>query len=112
MPNTTRGVGLFTAENIVAAIRAIPETDGMYRDVVREAEQYDGNLHHHTISNWISHGRADVEAGQPSTVYARFTKRYRELIAEHCRPKPSTIKAHLLTPPTLRKATNPKGPLS
>ena len=24
MPNTTRGVGLFTAENIVAAIRAIP----------------------------------------------------------------------------------------
>ena len=28
MPNTTRGVGLFTAENIVAIIRAIPERDG------------------------------------------------------------------------------------
>ena len=74
MPHPTRGLGLFTAQNIVAAIRAIPETDGMYRDVVREAEQYDGNLHHHTISNWISHGRADVEAGQPSTVYARFNQ--------------------------------------
>ena len=28
MPNTTRGVGLFTAENIVAAIRAIPDSNG------------------------------------------------------------------------------------
>ena len=25
MPNTTRGVGLFTAENIVAVLRAIPK---------------------------------------------------------------------------------------
>ena len=32
------------------------------------------------------HGKADVEAGQPSTAYARFTKRYRELIDEHCGP--------------------------
>ena len=51
MPNTTRGVGLFTAENIVAAIRAIPESDGTYRDVARKAEQYGGNFHYHTISN-------------------------------------------------------------
>ena len=72
MPNTTRGVGLFTAENIVAAIRAIPESDG--------------TVHYHTISNWISHGRADLEAGQPSTAYARFTKRYRELVDQHCGP--------------------------
>ena len=32
----------------------------------------------------VSHGRADIEAGQPSTAYTRFTKLYRELIAEHC----------------------------
>ena len=70
MPNTTRGVGLFTAENIVAVIRAIPESDGTYRDVARKAEQYGGNFHYHTISNWASHGRADIEAGQPSTAYA------------------------------------------
>ena len=38
MPNTTRGVGLFTAENIVAVLRAIPEGDGTYRDVDRKAE--------------------------------------------------------------------------
>ena len=86
MPNKTRGVGLFTAQNIVAAIRAIPESDGTYRDVARKAEQYGGNFHYHTISNWASHGRADIEAGQPSTAYARFTKRYRDLVAEHCGP--------------------------
>ena len=80
MPNKTRGVGLFTAENIVAAIRAIPESDGTYRDVARKAEQYGGNVQHHTISNWLSHGRADVAAGQPSTAYARFTKLYQELV--------------------------------
>ena len=78
MPNKTRGVGLFTAENIVAAIRAIPESDGTYRDVARKAQQYGGNFHHQTIANWIRHGRADLEAGQPSTAYARFTKRNRE----------------------------------
>ena len=86
MPNTTRGVGLFTAENIVAVMRAIPESDGTYRDVARKAEQYGGNIHYHTISNWISHGRADIEAGQPSIAYARFTKRYQGLITEHCGP--------------------------
>ena len=86
MPNTTRGVGLFTAENSVAVIRAIPESDGTYRDIARKAEQYRGTVHDHTISGWLSHGRADVEAGQPSTAYARFTKRYRELVDQHCRP--------------------------
>ena len=86
MPNKTRGVGLFTAENIVAAIRAIPESDGTYRDVARKAEQYGGNFHYHTIAGWLSHGRADVEASQPSTAYARFTKRYQDLVAQHCGP--------------------------
>ena len=86
MSNKTRGVGLFTAENIVAVLRAIPESDGTYRDVARKAEQYGGNFQYPTISNWLSHGRADVAAGQPSTAYARFTKLYRELLDEHCRP--------------------------
>ena len=84
MPNKTRGVGLFTAENIVAVLRAIPESDGTYRDIAHKAEQYGGNFHYHTISNWVSHGRADVVAGQPSTDYARFTKRYKDLVAQHC----------------------------
>ena len=86
MPNTTRGVGLFTAENIVAVSRAIPESNGTYRDVARKAQQYGGTVHYNTISNWVRHGRADVVAGKPSTAYARFTKRYRELIDEHCGP--------------------------
>ena len=86
MPNKTRGVGLFTAENIVAVLRAIPESDVSVRAVARKSEQYGSNVHYHTISNWASHGRADIEAGQPSTAYARFTKRYQELVAEHCGP--------------------------
>ena len=86
MPNKTRGVGLFTTENIVAVIRAIPESDGTYRDVARKADQYGGNVHYHTIAGGLSHGRADVAASQPSTAYARFTKLYQELVAEHCRP--------------------------
>ena len=94
MPNKTRGVGLFTAENIVAVIRAIPESDGTYRDVARKAEQYGGNFHHQTIANWIRHGRADLEAGQPSTAYARFTKRYQDLSRRALRtgqqPEPRT----------------------
>ena len=84
MPNTTRGVGLFTTENIVAVIRAIPESDGTYRDVARKADQYGGNVHYHTIAGWLSHGRADVAASQPSSAYARFTKLYQDLIDEHC----------------------------
>ena len=86
MPNTTRGVGLFTAENIVAVMRAIPESDGTYRDVARKAEQYGGKIHHQTIANWVRHGQADLAASQPSTAYARFTKLYKDLIGEHCRP--------------------------
>ena len=70
----------------MAAIRAIPESDGTYRDVACKAQKYGGNIQHHTLSNWASHGRADIEAGQPSTAYARFTKLYRELLDEHCRP--------------------------
>ena len=77
---------MFTAENIVALIRAIPESDGTYRDIARKAEQYGGNVHYHTIAGWLSHGRADVAAGQPSTAYARFTKLYQDLVGEHCRP--------------------------
>ena len=86
MPNKKRGVGMFTAENIVAILRAIPGSDGSYRDVACKAQQYGGNFQYHTISNWISHGRADIEAGQPSTAYAGFTKRYQEMVAEHCGP--------------------------
>ena len=70
----------------VAAIRAIPESDVTYRDVASKAEQYGGYFHHHTLSNWVKNGQADLEAGQPSTAYARFTKRYQELVAEHCGP--------------------------
>ena len=33
MPNTTRGLGLFTAENIAAVLRIIPDSDGTYRTV-------------------------------------------------------------------------------
>ena len=77
---------MFTAENLVAVLRAIPESDGTYRDVACKAEQYGGYFHCHTISNWVRHSQSDIEAGQPSTAYARLTKRYQDLVAEHCGP--------------------------
>ena len=66
MSNTTRGVGLFTAENIAAILRAIPESDGTYRDVARKAVRYGGNFHHHTIANWVRHGQADMDRQPPT----------------------------------------------
>ena len=62
MPNISTGVGMFTAENIASVIRAIPESNGTYRDVARKSEQYGGCFHHNTMSNWVKHGQADVAA--------------------------------------------------
>ena len=39
------------------------------KDVARKAEQYGGTVHYRTISNWVRHGQADMEAGQPSTFF-------------------------------------------
>ena len=85
MPNKTRGVGLFTAENIVAVMRAIPESDGMYSSPVRPSNTAATS---NTTPSPTGSATAELmlQPAQPSTAYARFTKLYRDLIAEHCQP--------------------------
>ncbi len=67
MSRTRKGVGKFTPQNLVAVLRAVPESHGAYRD----------------IAEWIRNGNADTRADGNSTAYAGFAKRYQELIHEH-----------------------------
>lgn len=83
MASTKRGVGRFTAENIAAIVRAIPDSDGTYQDAVLHAQQYGASLHPHTLPGWTRTGKADLQAEQNFTAYARFTQRYFATINEH-----------------------------
>ena len=61
MPSFIKGIGSFTTDNIIAILRALPETDGTY-------------------------GRADIQAGKSQTAYARFSQRYDSIMEEYCSP--------------------------
>ena len=87
MAMTSRGVDKFTVENIVAVFRAVPESNGTYRDVARIAKEHDGDVHPHTIAGWIQAGNADARTNKNLNAYARFTKIYQELVNEHCGPE-------------------------
>ena len=50
MTTTGIGVGKFTAPNLVAVCRAVPESNGTYRDIARIAKEHDGDVHPHTIA--------------------------------------------------------------
>ena len=84
MASNTTGVGHFTAENIVAVLRALPETDGTYAQVVEQAHEHGASVSQPTLSKWVTSGRADIKAGKRQTAYARFVQRYDALIEEHC----------------------------
>ena len=84
MTTSSKGVGKFTAKNLVAVFRALPESNGTYHDVSRIAKEYDGDVHHNTIAGWIQAGTTDLRANKNATAYARFTKIYQELFKEHC----------------------------
>ena len=93
MAKTEKGVGLFTADNIVAVLKAIPKSNGTYRDITRQAQQYGVNISPHTISGWVNRGKADIKARDDSTAFARFAKQSQNLIAAYCgggQPKPRT----------------------
>lgn len=84
--SNSKGIGRFTAENIVAIITAIPETNGTYEAVAEEANRLGANIAPNTIANWVATGNADIRAKKTSTAYARFAKRYAELTSRHCNP--------------------------
>ncbi len=74
----------FTAPNIAAVLRALPDTDGTYHDVIRQVSEYGVALSPSTLSKWVSNGRADIKANRRQTAYARFAQKYDQLKREHC----------------------------
>ena len=86
MPNYNQGVGLFTTANILAVLRAIPETTGTYAAVAAQAQQHRANLAAATLSNYVTTGRTGIRDRRNNIAYARVTRQSGELIAEHCGP--------------------------
>ena len=74
----------FTAPNICAVLRAVPESDGTYHDVIRKINEYGVTLSPSTLGKWISNGRADIKANKRQTAYARFALKFDQLKREHC----------------------------
>ena len=66
MPSITKGVGSFTTDNIVSILRALPETNGTYAQVIARAAEHGAQLSATTLGKWVTTGRADIEAGIPS----------------------------------------------
>ena len=72
-------VGYFTAENLVAILRAVPKTDGTYRAVVAKAARaWRRWCPKRNCTRWIAEGNADIRAGNDETAYARFTRKFEE----------------------------------
>ena len=86
MPSFIKGITSFTTDNIVAVLRALPETDGTYAHVVAHATEHGAQLSANTLGKWVTTGRADIQAGNAHTAYARFSQRYDSIMAEHCSP--------------------------
>ena len=74
----------FTAQTIAAVLRALPDTDGTYHDVIRQVNEYGVVLSPSTLGKWVSKGRADIKANNRQTAYARFAQKYDQLKREHC----------------------------
>ncbi len=84
MVKHSTGVGYFTAENIVAVIRALPETDGTYSEVVEQARRYGSTISKSVLGKWVATGHRDLQAGKSQTAFGRFTAMYDEIKEEHC----------------------------
>ena len=86
MASNTKGTGYFTAENIVAVLRALPETDGSYDQIIERTKEHGSDLSKHTLGRWVASGRADIKAGKQQTAFARFAQRFDRILKEHCNP--------------------------
>ena len=78
------GVGHFTAENIVAVLRAVPETDGTYAEVVERAREYGVTISKSVLGKWVATGHRDLQARRSQTAFGRFTAMYDEIKDENC----------------------------
>ncbi len=77
------GVGFFTAENIVAVLRALPETDSTYSEVVERAEEYGATISKSVLGQRVANGHRDIENGRRQTAFARFATMYDQIKADH-----------------------------
>ena len=84
MPRNTKGVGYFTTENIVAVLRALPEIDGTYGEVAKQAAGYGSDVSQRTIGKSVSTGRKDLKAGKLQSAFARFAQQYEQIMEENC----------------------------
>ena len=80
----TNGIGYFTGENLAAVLRALPETDGTYDEVIERARDYGAEVTRHTLSKWLTSGRKDGKMGKRTTAFARFAQHYDELREKNC----------------------------
>ena len=50
MSSNMKGVGFFTAGNIAAVLKALPETDATYDTVITRTRGYGGQVSEHTLA--------------------------------------------------------------
>ena len=72
------GVGEFRAENLVAILQAVPQTDGTYSAVASKAREFGSTVLASTLDEWIQEGREDLIAGDNETAFARFVTAFDE----------------------------------
>lgn len=72
------GVGDFRAANLVAILRAVPQTDGTCGAVASRAREYGSTILASTLDEWIQEGREDLIAGDTETAFARFATAFDE----------------------------------
>ena len=72
------GVDEFRAPNLVAILRAVPQTDGTCSAVVSKARQYGSTVLASTLDEWIQEGCEDLIAGDTETAFARFATAFDE----------------------------------
>ena len=77
------GVGDFIAPNLVAILRAVPQTDGTCSAVASKAREYGSTVLASTLDEWIQEGREDLIAGDTETAFARFVTAYDERQKRH-----------------------------
>ena len=82
--SSRKPTGAFTAATITALLRAIPQTNGTYAEIARQAQRHGVTISRYTISSWVNKGRRDVKAHRPDTSYAVFAKEFDALKDRHC----------------------------
>ena len=83
-PVTPKGSATSPPKTSSPCLRALPETDGTYGEVINRAREYGADVSQHTLGKWVSTGRTDLKAGKRQTAFARFAQRYDQLMEEHC----------------------------